>query len=76
MCILIFFNFSYSLLDSIEDEMKLSINFDVQHQDYKMKNVTKYTKQFNTLTLIGTLSSYIRTTYDLNTTGGLHEITS
>ena len=26
-----FYNFSYSLLDSIEDEMKLSINFDVQH---------------------------------------------
>ena len=29
-----------------------------------MKNVIKYTKQY-TLTLNGTLSSYIRTTYDL-----------
>ena len=33
-----------------------------------MKNVIKYTKQ-QTFTLNGTLSSYIRTTYDLNTTG-------
>ena len=33
-----------------------------------MKNVIKYTKQY-TFTLNGILSSYIRTTYDLNTTG-------
>ena len=33
-----------------------------------MKNVIKYIKQY-TFTLNDTLSGYIRTTYDLNTTG-------